>query len=149
MEQTRARAVARLNELNKVVYNQPIAMDLRGRNPMLQRVDRRVQMKNKESFEEQKKVLKDEIKRIDNYMESMRLRAEHLERRIAHERKVAMERKAYEIRILGGSLEPIPQVSLFTETAPIALSKPNVQICPMAIQGRTRLKRYMQRRMNR
>jgi len=147
MEQTKARAVSRLNELNKITYQKPSARDLRGKRPMLQRVDRKAQRKYQESIESQKKKLKEEIKRIDSYLQSVRSRQEYIVRRMAYEAR----RRAYLSRSIPetGGLNPVQSVSLFTETPPVSPSivqRPTVIVRPNPIKPRTRLLRYMQRR---
>jgi len=170
MEKTRAQAIARLNELNKITFPSSTARDLRGTRPMLQRVERRSQGRYNEQVESQKKRLKEEIKRIDNHLISITMRNEYVARRLAHERRVAEQRRAYEMSVIEYNLQQstpiaplqsttivslqstpiaplpqVPQVSLFTETAPQVLPKPIVAIPNVPQRIRTRLQRYRRR----
>jgi len=130
MEIIRAAAVTKLRELGKISNPIISARELRfQRKPMLKRVQMIEQRKYHKTIETQKKKLNKDIQNIDVYSKSVKDYEDYLARKAAYE-----------------ALQPVSQVSLFTESAPAVLSKPSVIIKSMPFLRETKLKRYKGRR---
>jgi len=124
IQETRAEAVTRLGELNKITPPTYSARDLRprGGRHMLQRVGRIEDRRHQVNVMAQKKKLTKDIQDIDLYLQSV---------------------QDYETSTPSFPISPITSTTLFTTVAPVA---PVITFGQKPILGKTRIKRHTQRR---
>ncbi len=153
MEQKKQKVLKRLKELKSVTFKEPTAMELRSPRPLLSRVDRQEERRHRLILEQQKVKLKDNLKRIESYMESVRKRETYLKKapellsepqsyiKGIGKQETNMERirqqKAYQDRVR--------KREAYLMKAPVVLVKPGVEISTRPVFRRTRLERYKPR----
>jgi len=125
MEIEKQKIKQRLTELNQVKPLQWTAMELHPKRPLLSRVHRQEVRRYQQSLEAQKIQLNQDLKRVENYLKSMRDREEYFKRKKAFESK---DKKLKETK--------------FLEQAPVILPKPTIVLKPTPIFRETRLGRY-------
>ncbi len=125
----RAIAVTKLGELQKIKSKPYTALGLRGRRPMLGRVQRQEQLRYHQSIKERKAKLKKGIADIDLYLASVATHEEYLAR--------LPKKDENEMGLMGTpSVVPI---------APTVLSAPVIVFGKKPMLKETRLKRYERR----
>ena len=138
MESKRREIELRLRRLNMINFSPTTARDLRSSRPLLGRVERKSINLQKKEIAKQKSVLKGELRKIDDYMSSVRRREDYVKRRRAFE----MEMNIRRARALHGQKIV---TSVFSEPSPTVLSQPSFILKQIPVRRKTRLSRYKQR----